>query len=58
MLCSDLGDWRDKLGRAIESPTGLEAIAAKGRAYAERAYSKEEFLRRFDQVFERIGFEV
>lgn len=58
MLCSDLSEWRDKLGRAIEAPTALKAIAAKGRAYAERAYSKEEFVRRFEQVFEQVGFEV
>ncbi len=59
MLCTDPGDWRDQIERIIDaSPAQLEGIADTGRTYAERTYSREEFMRRFDEVFDRIGFEV
>ena len=59
LLCSNVGEWKDKLARMIEASSGeLEAVAGKGRAYAERAYSKEEFVRRFDEAFAQVGFEV
>ena len=56
MLC---GDWREKLTQMIAAPNAeRERIGRQGREYAERVYSKEEFLKRFDRVFTAIGFEI
>ena len=58
LTCADSTDWRAKLGRMIEaSDEERERIAGQGRAYTERAYSKDEFLKRFDRAFELAGFE-
>jgi len=58
LTCADSTDWRAKLGRMIEaSDEERERIARQGRAFAERAYSKDEFLKRFDRAFELAGFE-
>jgi glycosyltransferase involved in cell wall biosynthesis len=59
MLCSSAAEWSTQLDRLIAAgPSELERIATIGRAFAERAYSKAEFARRFDEVFEAVGFEV
>ena len=59
MACATKAEWGAQLERLIaaEAPT-LESIGRECRTFAERAYSKEEFLGRFDQAFEAIGFSV
>jgi hypothetical protein len=59
LICADSTDWRAKLERMIAaSDEERERIARQGRAFAERAYSKDEFLKRFDRAFELAGFEL
>lgn len=59
LLCSDPADWRSKLERLVAAPADeLGRLAQQGRALAERVYSLEEFLKRFDQAFELAGFEI
>jgi hypothetical protein len=57
LLCTDRTDWRAKLERMIAaSDSDREQLARQGRVFAERAYSKDEFLKRFDRAFELAGF--
>jgi glycosyltransferase involved in cell wall biosynthesis len=59
LLCGDLNDWRSRLARLIEAGAeDLAIIAHQGRSFAERAYSRDEFLARFDEAFEAAGFRV
>jgi len=59
LLCRDSADWRTRLRMMIAAPDRKrEGIGQKGRSFAERAYSKDEFLERFDRVFTSVGFEV
>lgn len=59
MLCATPGEWRDRLESLIASgPAEFEAIGRRCRAFAERVYSKSEFVRRFDDAFASVGFEV
>jgi len=56
-LCGDSADWRAALARMIgASDSDREQLARQGRVFAERAYSKDEFLKRFDRAFELAGF--
>jgi glycosyltransferase involved in cell wall biosynthesis len=56
LLCCDSADWREKLERLIAlPPAGLERLGRQARSFADRAYSKDEFLRRFDQAFALAG---
>ena len=59
MACATKAEWGVQLERLIaaDAPT-LESIGRQGRAFADRAYSKEAFLSRFDQAFEALGFSV
>lgn len=57
MSCSSLAEWSEQLERLIAADgTRLEAVGRQCRSFAERAYSKEEFVSRFDAAFEAIGF--
>jgi hypothetical protein len=59
LLCGDTFWWWVGLARTMpDRPNNRQRIGETCRAFAERAYSREEFLRRFDAVFEAIGFEV
>ena len=59
MSCATAAEWGRQLERLIAaSPAALQAIGSECRSYAERTYSKEEFVRRFDQAFEAIGLSV
>jgi glycosyltransferase involved in cell wall biosynthesis len=59
MLCANEDEWRRKLEQMIVAPfSELERVGQRGRAFVEQAYSKDEFLRRFDEVFRSVGFEV
>ena len=59
MSCATAAEWGEQLKRLIgaDAPT-LEVIGRRCRAFADQAYSREEFVRRFDQAFEAIGFSV
>lgn len=59
MFCSDSSDWCAKLAEMITAPDSeRERMGLQGRAFAKNAYSKDEFLTRFDRVFASIGFEI
>jgi hypothetical protein len=59
MLCRTPAEWRQKLPDMLNaSPTELEEIARRGLDYAEKTYTKEAFIARFDGVFASIGFGV
>jgi glycosyltransferase involved in cell wall biosynthesis len=57
MTCSTSAEWGARLERLLDAgPSNLKQIGRKCRAFAERAYSEEEFVSRFDQAFEALGF--
>lgn len=57
LTCADPHEWGEKLEAMVRaSPAELERLGRTGRAYAERAYSKDEFARRFGAAFAAIGF--
>jgi hypothetical protein len=59
MLCRDTVEWRSRLEQLIlASSAELERIGQQGRRFADCAYSRSEFLRRFDEAFRQAGFEV
>ena len=57
MACATRAEWGAQLERLLEAdaPT-LEGIGRRGRSFAERTYSAEEFVARFDRAVEAIGF--
>ena len=45
MSCATAAEWAEQLERLLTAdPATLEAIGRQGREFADRAYSKEEFL--------------
>jgi glycosyltransferase involved in cell wall biosynthesis len=57
MACATSADWGAQLEWLLKADgPKLEQIGGTCRAYAERAYSEAEFVRRFDQAFAAIGF--
>jgi glycosyltransferase involved in cell wall biosynthesis len=59
LLCADASDWQARLEQMVTAPPSeLQSVGHKGRELAERAYSRGEFMRRFDSVFEAIGLDV
>jgi RNase P subunit RPR2 len=57
MSCATSAEWGTRLERAVDPKRDdLEHIGQHCRAFAERAYSKAEFLSRFDRAFAGIGF--
>lgn len=57
MSCTRTAEWGVQLEKLLDAkPAELEEVGRRGRAYAERAYSEAEFLRRFDQAFAAVGF--
>jgi hypothetical protein len=57
MSCATSAEWGTRLERAVDlKRDDLEHIGQHCRAFAERAYSKAEFLSRFDRAFAAIGF--
>ena len=56
LLCANLACWRSRLEQLIEAPPEVLAqVARQGCSFAGRAYSKAEFLARFDAAFEATG---
>jgi len=56
MSCATTAEWGEQLERFIAArPEEIEATATQGRSFAERAYSRAEFVARFDRAFETIG---
>jgi len=59
LLCADASGWQARLQQMVTAPPSeLQSVGQKGRELAERAYSRGEFMRRFDSVFEAIGLDV
>jgi hypothetical protein len=59
MTCSTSADWGAQLERLLDPERAdLERVGQHCRAFAERAYSKQIFLNRFDQAFEAAGFSL
>ncbi|MGZ2411026.1 hypothetical protein ACUXST_000423 [Sphingomonas sp. F9_3S_D5_B_2] len=57
MSCATEAEWGAALERLLSgAPSEMEAIGRKGREYAERAYSRDEFTARLDAAFEAAGF--
>jgi hypothetical protein len=57
MTCATAAEWGEQIDRLLTAdPATLEAIGRQGREFAERAYSREEFVARLDRAFESIGF--
>ena len=56
MSCATAADWGEQLERMIAADAGqLQAIGERCRTFANQAYSKAEFLDRFDRAFAAIG---
>jgi glycosyltransferase involved in cell wall biosynthesis len=56
MACATPSEWGAQLQRLIGAGgSELQHIGAQCRAFAERAYSTGEFVRRFDDAFAAIG---
>ena len=57
MSCATAAEWGAQLERLIAAPpASLQATGSACRDYAERTYSQAEFVSRFDQALEAIGF--
>ncbi len=57
--CATLSDWGAQLDSMISADGAeLETIGRNCRAFAEHAYSTEEFLGRFDQALDAVGFSI
>jgi hypothetical protein len=58
MSCSTVAEWGSQLERTISaSPDELGRIGQRCRDYALKCYSKDEFLKRFDDAFASIGLD-
>ena len=57
MTCATPSDWTEKLRDFLnmKAPARME-LARKCRAFASHAYSRDEFVSRFDKAFELAGF--
>jgi hypothetical protein len=59
MTCATTTEWGVQLERLLDSKrSDLDQIGRHCRTFAERAYSQEEFLIRFDRAFEAVGFSL
>lgn len=59
MSCSTAAEWRDRLATLIETNASERGrIGRRCRSHALEAYSKAEFLSRFDRALASIGLEV
>lgn len=59
MSCSTVAEWGSWLERLLAAPAAdLEAFGSKARRHAEAAYSKDEFLKRFDSAFASSGLDI
>ena len=57
MSCATANEWGEQLELLIKADgSRLETIGRQCRSFAERAYSKEEFISRFDKALAAIGF--
>jgi glycosyltransferase involved in cell wall biosynthesis len=57
LTCTD-SEWPEKLRQMISaSDAERERLGQQGRAYAERSYSRDEFVNRFDRAMKMAGFE-
>lgn len=57
MSCASGIEWGERLQRIINSNASeLSEIGRQCRQYANAAYSKDEFMKRFDVIFSSIGF--
>ncbi|HEY6662788.1 MAG TPA: hypothetical protein VIZ66_07680 [Sphingomicrobium sp.] len=57
MACATPIEWGEQLERLMGADgQRLGAIGHKCRGFAERAYSKEEFIGRFDKALAAVGF--
>lgn len=57
LSCATSAEWGAQLERFLDPDrSDLEQVGRHCRAFAARAYSKDEFVARFDQAFASIGF--
>lgn len=58
MTSANNSDWRRKLEALVAAaPDEMKRRAASCRAHAEAAYSRDEFVRRFDETFASVGID-
>lgn len=56
LICASEDEWAAQLQDLVAASAGkLERIGRQSRAHAERAYSKDQFVRRFDDAIQAIG---
>jgi glycosyltransferase involved in cell wall biosynthesis len=53
--CSSTGEWTRKLSRLVEDDAAREQAGRGGRAYAQREYSEDRLMARWDRVFDSLG---
>ena len=59
MSCASSAEWCGQIERIISmGQAGLAEIGDQCRRYANEAYSREEFLKRFDAAFASLGIET
>jgi hypothetical protein len=59
MSCSTVAEWGSQIERMISaSPDELRQIGQRCRQYSLACYSKDEFLKRFDDAFASIGLDA
>lgn len=59
MSCATVAEWGEQLESLINArPAELGKIGSRGRQFAKAAYSKDEFMKRFDDAMSSIGFGV
>lgn len=59
MSCASAAEWGVQLERLWRAPASeLREIGTRCRQYANAAYSRAEFIARFDAAFASIGFEA
>lgn len=58
LTCATPDDWNRTLESLVNSsPEELQQLGERGWDFADTAYSREQFIRRFDEVFDSLGLE-
>ena len=54
LCCKSDSQWLAKLEELIVDQTKRESVAVKAKAFADRYYSEEEYLKKWDQLFQSV----
>jgi glycosyltransferase involved in cell wall biosynthesis len=59
LSCETPQQWGEQLERLVNANAEeVRAMGHRGRQYAESAYSKDDFLKRFDEAFASVGIGI